>query len=111
MVPSRIMLVRLSAQQGFAHAVVREGIERMMRAEIAEGSWLEASRADADALRADAVGSAHVLRRVADHDDATLDERHAQRGRASLSADPEQLGPILGVAAEAAEGEGVVELA
>src|SRR5690606_40391667 len=69
----------------------------------------EATRSDADALGTHRAGGVHVPGRVSDdHHPARL-ERVAQRLRTALGAATDERRAILGITAEASEGEAVVQ--
>src|SRR5690606_26492479 len=54
----------------------------------------------------DGAGGGHVPRGIPDHHHPAFRERHVQMGGTALGPDPDELGPVLVVAAEAAEAKG-----
>src|SRR5690606_9903793 len=99
-------------------SAVQQDVERAGGAEVGEGPrgavlgkrlGGEATRSDADALGTHRAGGVHVLGRVsADHHPARR-ERVAQRPRTALGAATDERRAILGITAEASEGEAVVQ--
>ena len=64
---------------------------------------LERTRRHGDGFGADGLGGLDVLRRIPDHHHPTSTQGLVQAPSATGGSDPQQLGPIFGVIAEAAE--------
>src|SRR5690606_27890416 len=92
-----------------------EGGDGLLSGEVLEGvggaageEVLHRERAGghADRFGPDGAGGGHVPRGIPDHHHPAFRERHVQMGGTALGPDPDELGPVLVVAAEAAEAKG-----
>src|SRR4051794_26781240 len=68
------------------------------------------ARSNPDGLGPDGACGCHVLRRIPDHHEPALGERHIELPGAPLGTPADELHTILVVRAKAAEGEGLVEM-